>query len=653
MKLASKLAYSQIKANRNRAFWMLAGIAISTAMITAVCGFASSADAMFKGLMGESDFYNSIYNEMLLGLGAVFGSIIIAVSEIVMSNAFRISAGERVKQFGILKSIGAEKRHISRIIVFEGLFLAVAAVPMGVILGLIVNYTGIQILDNLLAAANRRNTFQVNFDFAVTWQAIIIPIILLSATVWVSAWLPARKAARIAAIDAIRGAGEVRIRAKDMRGGRFIGKLFGFEGMLAYRSIKRSRRNYRATVVSLTVSIMLFVAAGEFGAQYKETAQLYYLGTDANVVSSFICPEQSATVDGKESEQRPHTIASGMADEITKKMLEYPNTTVFGVGDDYNSYSTVIPIEMFTPSAAKYLDSGKYAYCEYGYSLPVTFYTVDSENYAAMCKRLGVPHGSNILINYVRIPGSEGKTIMEPFVFKPGTLRITDLHDHSEFELPLDGLLEIRDVPNEIATIYVGNIAIIVPQLDAIRYFWFASSSDTRGFASHADKVLRESVSFDESKKYISVVQNVEESIYARRDIQRLIMVFIYGFVTMLTLIGLTNVISTISANVHSRAREFAVLRSVGLTPAGLKRMLNLESILCSTKALVFGLPIGIIGSYLRYRSFMPPVELNYAIPWIPILQCTIGVIAITWVTIRCSMSRLRSDNIIETIRSV
>ena len=259
MKLTARLAYSQIKTNRSRAFWTLAGIVLSTAMITAVFGFASSADVMFKGLMGESDYYNSIYSAMLLGLGAIFGSIIIAASVIVVSNAFRVNAGERIKQFGALKSVGATKRQIAEIIMYEGLLLATVGIPVGIALGLLVNFVGIQIMDYLLDGANKRNTFQINFDFVIAWQAIIVSVILSFVTVWMSVWLPAHKAAKMAAIDAIRGTGEVKIKAKNVRGGRLIGKLFGFEGTLAYKSLKRSRRNFRATVVSLTVSIILFI----------------------------------------------------------------------------------------------------------------------------------------------------------------------------------------------------------------------------------------------------------------------------------------------------------------------------------------------------------------------------------------------------------
>lgn len=661
MKLTAGLAYSQLKTNRSRTFLTLIGIVLSTAMITAVFGFAASADIMFKGLLGESNYYTSMYNEMLLGLGAVFGSIIIAASVIVVSNAFRISAGERIKQFGILKSVGATKGQIADIIMHEGLLLAIVGIPIGIALGLLVNFIGIQIMNDLLAAANKRNTFQINFDFIIAWQAIIISIILSFMTVWMSAWIPARKAANMSAIDAIRGIGEVKIRAKNVRGGRLIGKLFGFEGTLAYKSLKRSSRNFRATVVSLTVSVILLIVAGYFGVQYKETTRLYYPAVgNANLACTFLCPEETKLDYGR-SEKTEHeytTLNSVLADEITRKLREYPNTTVFGMGDDvveggYNSYKTVISEEMLSSKMIEFFNSNGYAPTRDGYLLPITLCITDAENYRKLCKRAGVPLGSNILVNYARIPGDDGvgKSVFAPYVFTPKALYLTNQYDNSIVELPLGGELDIRHVPNEIAATYVGNVMVIVPQLDATRYTWFVNATDKRGFTDYAKKILRESIVFEGSSEYIEVKNN-EEVPFAMRDITRLIMVFIYGFITMLTLIGLTNVISTISTNVRSRGREFAALRCVGMTPAGLRRMLNLESILCSAKSLIIGVPLGILGSYLLYRAFSSPVELDYAIPWLPIVQCTLGVIAITWFTMRYSMSQLRHDNIVETIRS-
>ncbi|MDR1536546.1 MAG: ABC transporter permease [Clostridiales bacterium] len=648
MNLTAKLAYSQIRTNRGRTFWTLAGIVLSTAMVTAVMGFAAIADDMFKGLLGESHYYNSIYNEMLLGLGAIFGSIIFAASVIVITNAFRVSAGERIKQFGILKSVGATKQQITNIILHEGLLLGVIGIPAGIALGLFVNYVGIQIIGHLLAAANARNTFQINMKFIVTPLAVAASVSLSLITILASAWIPARKAAKIAAIDAIRGTGEVKIKSRQVRGGRFIGKLFGFEGMLAYKSMKRNRRNFRATVLSLTVSVVLFIIAGEFGAQYMNTADLYYMGTDANVVSTFFYPKEN-TLQG---ENKYHLVDSALADEITQSLREHPDTSVFGVGDDYDSYHAVVPSNMLTPKSVDYLVSNDYAPQDGGYTLPITLYATDAEHYAALCKLSGVPVGSNILINYMRTPGDDERTIFEPYSFDYQTLRLINQYDKSEYDLPLHGELSLRDVPGEITTIYVGNVTILVPQLGAVRYTWFAETSDTSGYTEHANKTLGGLIPFEESQEYINATINTEGSIYARRDIGRLIMVFIYGFVALLTLIGLTNVISTISANMRSRAREFAVLRSVGMTPAGLRRMVNLDSLICSMKALAFGIPIGIIGSCFRFYSVILPVEASYQIPWFSIFQCIFGVFAVTWVAMRYGVSRLRSEHIIETIRS-
>jgi putative ABC transport system permease protein len=651
MNLTAGLTYSQLRINRNRTFLTIVGIALSTAMITAVSGFIASTDVMFKGLLGESNYYTSLYNEMLLGLGAVFGSIIIAASVIVMSNAFRVSAGERIRQFGILKSVGATKRQIAQIIIYEALLLAAVAIPAGIALGLLVNFIGIQIMDDLLAAANRRNTFQIDFDFVVTWQALIISIVLSFVTVWMSAWIPARKAAKMAAIDAIRGTGEIKIKAKNVRGGRFIGRLFGFEGALAYKSLKRSRRNFRATVLSLTTSIILFIVVGSFGEQYKETTRLYYPGVEnANVVCTFLPPEETKPAKGgnETKEHKYTTLDSILADEITLKLREYPNTNVFCVGDDvlegdYNSYKTAIPKEMLTSKMLEFLTAYDYLSGGDGYLLPVTLCIADAENYAKLCKRAGVPLGSNILVNYARIPGGdgEGKSIFEPFEYAPEVLYLSSYGD-SKIELHLDGVLEIRDVPNEIAAIYVGNVTVIVPRLSATRCTWFADTRNTEGFTKYANEVLHDMIRFEGSSEYIEV-KNTEEVPFEVRDISRLIMVFIYGFITMLTLIGLTNVVSTISTNIRSRTHEFAVLRSIGMTPAGLNRMLNLESLLCSLKSLVFGVPLGILGSYLLYRSLVSPVKLDYAIPWTPIFQCMFGVIAVTWIIMRYSIQTRRT----------
>jgi putative ABC transport system permease protein len=88
------------------------------------------------------------------------------------------------------------------------------------------------------------------------------------------------------------------------------------------------------------------------------------------------------------------------------------------------------------------------------------------------------------------------------------------------------------------------------------------------------------------------------------------------------------------------------------MTHDGLNRMLNLESILCSAKSLIVGLPLGALASYLVYQSMMQSVDFSYELPWLAVVQSVVAVFVITWVTMRYSASRLRGKNIVETIRS-
>ncbi|MDR2770751.1 MAG: FtsX-like permease family protein, partial [Clostridiales Family XIII bacterium] len=169
MKLTARLAYSQLKINRKRTIWTLAGIALSAAMLTAVCGFVASARLAVKTAFGI-DSYSAALTAAMTALGLLLGAIIVFASVIVASNAFRVSAGERTRQFGILKSVGATKRQIAQMIVYEGMFLSAIAIPVGWVLGLFVEFAGTLVVTDLLNMLNRDGalTVEMSMPFVVT-----------------------------------------------------------------------------------------------------------------------------------------------------------------------------------------------------------------------------------------------------------------------------------------------------------------------------------------------------------------------------------------------------------------------------------------------------------------------------------------------------
>jgi len=646
MNLTAKLAKTDLKINRRRTVWTLIGIVLSAAMITAVLGFAASGDVLLREFIGDNYFYTEIYNTIIVGMSTVFVSIIAAASIIVVSNAFRVSAGKRAAEFGILKSVGATKKQIAGIIMREGVYLCIIGIPIGLSLGLLVNLTGVHIVNYFLVALNAINIndpLSMNFVFA--WQAILLSIVISFLTVMVSAWLPARKAAKVAAIDAIRGAGEVKVEKKDFRGGRLTGAIFGFEGTLAVKSLKRSRRSFRATVISLTVSVVLFIAVGSFGVIMGTATDALFPGLDINAFAQFHTAHHvTSTDDGEIIERRYETLDSNLANEITERMREFPDTQVFGLGRDIHTFRAQFPRDMLTSTMAEiFLDPDESTLY---WSVP--FLALDAENYAMLCRLAGVPLGSNILINQFTYHQEGGRTILTPFEFDAQTVRITNRFDDSEIYLPLHGVLNIGEIPPEIAG---SGLGIIVPQLDTLIYAWYVNSADPEGFTEYARTVIGDMFTFSEELSSVVVV-NAEAEMDAIENIGRIVMIFVYGFITMLTLIGLTNVISTVSTNIHARSREFAMLKSVGMDRRGLRRTLNLESVFCSIKAIIIGLPIGILASWLIHGAMADAVEFPFAVPWVIVAQCVVGVLVITWIVTMVSARKLRSQNIAQALRS-
>jgi putative ABC transport system permease protein len=640
MKLTSKLALSQIKTNRNRSVMTLLGIGLSSAMLTAVCGFVASAKATIDRALGY-DYGNTDYNFTLVAIGAVLGAIIITASVIVVSNAFRVSAGERTRQFGILKSVGATKRQIAATVLYEGILLSVIGIPIGIAVGLLIELIGTSIITNLLNSLSSGGTLHVdseeflNFSFAAPPIMFVVAIVTSLGTVLLSAWLPARKAARIPAIDAIRSTGEVKLKRKNVRTSKLTQALFGFEGALAAKSLKRSRRNFRATIVSLTISIVLLVVAGSFGSLMKSTTNLIFPNIDATAVadwSSSLKVVNGVEGHGEVTDVDYISIDTATAETITEKLRNYKNAEIFGVGG-IRRYSTALPDGTKTNGA---------------------LISVDEKHYEELCKTAGVPLGSSLLINLRRETIDGKKTEYVPYDFSKlkGKPLMFSLAGHKPIEVTLTGELTGQDVSNEIAYMYESELAVIVSECESVVHSWFAKVDDVTGFTVYAKQVLDDRA--PKSKEGIEVLADcidIADATKQMRDMFNTIMFFVYGFVGMLTLIAVTSVISTISTNVRSRAREFAVLESVGMTKTGVKKMLNLESILCSVRSLVFGLPLGLFGAYALYRAMGLSVELTFRFPWLSVAECILGVFAVTWVTMRYSASRLKGGSIVETIR--
>lgn len=664
MSITARLAFSQLKINRSRTVGALTAIALSTALITAVCSFIASGNALLVDFLGPNyGEYGETYRRMLLIPGILFGLLILAMSVIVISNVFRVSAGERMAQFGILKCVGATKNQIAQSVLQESLMLSVVGIPIGLLMGLGLAYAGIGVanyfLDDLNSLVNMMMTkIQITLTFVLSPTALLISTVVCLCTVLLSAWLPAHKAARVSTLACIRGTGVSKLSHKQVRTGPVVARLFGVEGTLAAKNLKRNRRNFRATVIALSVGVVLFISLDALSGQARAIQNYMRMNIDETVIAEYTSVQEDTVnaATGLEVRESLHPIDSALGEKITQKLKAFDGQDIWGIGLDLDTYQTMLPIQTVSQSMQQALKKQELSAEADAWELPVEIITLDETHYQALCKAAGAPLGSAILLNHYSYNDNGTEVHLIPFPQGLTTVALKAANGVSH-EIEIGGMLTQEQMPQELFYPNTNPVRLILPEAQVRGYTWYASPSDIPGFINYANQVLNEYFPAGENSDYMEAGFNTR--VYKTNDYVRvmniaivLILVFLYSFVVLLMLIGFTNVISTLSTNVLMRAREFAVLQSIGMTPEGLGKMLNLESVLCATKAMMYGLPIGLFLSWcinLPIRSMFP---IPYALPWRSVLLCSAAVFFATWGTTRYAANKLKHQNVIETIRT-
>jgi len=278
MKLTTQLALSQLKVNKRRTTWTLVGITLATAALTAVFGLGLGSGHELATRLFAGTYQEERFNNIFIGLAMVLALFIILIGIIVVSNAFRVSAGDRYTQFGVLRSTGATGKQIRQTIAAEGTFLSLIGIPVGLLIGMGIHYLSMLIINHYLEAIDP--TFAGNsLRFVVSPLVFLVAIVVSLVTVFVAAWLPARRAAKVSAIEAIHGVGEVKAKNAKVRLTKPIKRTFGSEGVLAATFLRRSKRSYRATVIALTFSVILVVAAGGLASMLHRSVDLMFSDT--------------------------------------------------------------------------------------------------------------------------------------------------------------------------------------------------------------------------------------------------------------------------------------------------------------------------------------------------------------------------------------
>ena len=596
----------------------------------------------YEGASLDDETLKTIY-----GLGAFIMGIVLVSSVFVIRNGFAISITERLKQYGMLSSIGATKKQIKKSVYFEGFILGIIGIPLGILSGVFAIYILVNVVNYILKDYVSSGTL---LTYSMSWVAIVVSVIVSIVTIWLSCRKSAKKASKITPIEAIRSSEDVKLKAKKIKCPKIITKIFKTGGEIAYKNLKRSKKKYRTTVISIIVSVVIFIAISSFIQYGFKMSNSYYTEKNYNYV---VYAYTTASNEDKEK----------FAEEQAKnyKMLT-DISNLPDIGEFSINKTNAFEINMDEKHESELTDYGKDVKARYeepeedGKKIDtINVISLSKDVYKRYLKKIGgnyetYKEGAILIDNNITYD-EKGKRIQgSMYIWKKGDTVTGKIND-KEYNIKIVAKTEER--PNGVENLYNTHAYFIVSEefINKTGYIsasLYTQSNDTEKLDKEIEQYKKENNLTNSNLNTF----NMEESIKAENAIVLVISIFLYGFIGVITLIGITNIFNTITTNMNLRKKEFAMLKSIGMTKKEFNRMIRLESIFYGVKSLIIGIPIGIALSYGMYKVFKNSMEMEYVLPYKAIAVAVIFVAVIIGIIMKYSMSKINKQNIIETIRN-
>ena len=566
---------------------------------------------------------NPIKGSGIGNLGYVFAIICIIIvftSVFCIKNSFDISITEKIKQYGMLRSVGATRKQIRKNVFYEASILGLIGIPLGLLLGFIASYILIIVCNILL-----KDSITTGLNLVLSYSVIsyVVAIVLGIITIYLSAYRSARKASRISPITSIRNSANIKLNSKKLRTPKLIKKIFGVGGEISYKNIKRNKKSYRTTIVSLTISVLVFIALTYFMNVFMDSINDEIGASEYNINYNLRTSEDS---------------------DVSSKVKQTVSL------DNINNYSII-------RSTNGVFNNPKYNINNKDISNDVYVVSVGEEQYKKYIKLLGLNYddikNKAILVDEVKYSYNDDKRIVTKldrlYKYNKGDIVSTNLYldEETNLYITIGEVASIRPFGLQVNT---DTVYLVVSDeyYDSIKgltnyYNVYFDSSNASKLQDDIDNILKD-------ERYS--VDNKEENVKILRNLILLIGIFLYGFITVITLISVTNIFNTITTSMELRKPEFAMLKSVGMTTKEFNRMIRLESIFVCSKSLIIGIPIGVALSYLLYKLLGEESGLNYKLPLNGIIISSLFVLLLISLLMKYSISKINKQNTIETIRN-
>lgn len=570
----------------------------------------------------ESMSLNDGTMKVLYMLATIVIIIIIVSSIFCIKNSFDISITEKTKQYGMFRSIGATSKQIKKNVLYEAFILGIIGIPLGILSGLFASWILIKVCNYYLYGTLNG----ITLVFSTSFIAILISILLGSITIYFSALKSARRASKLSPIVAIRNSEDIKIKSKKLRTPKYIKSLFGVGGVISYKNLKRNKKKYRTTVISIVVSVSVFIGLYYFMNMAFSTLNLEIGKSDANI----------QLIIGDNSKDKENNL---------NKIEQISNLdNIERISFQKRLLGEIIDKTLYTKEFNKLAGTN---------GTKISIFAIGDSEYRTYVKSLGLNYSdvknTGILINNSFAYDEDSKKDIE--------ISVLNIKKNDKVDIKINNIthqIKISEVTKErpfgFSNTYSSGFIIVsdkyLKELDSnFNYGWILIRSNNADLLqSNIEKILGD-IDYN--------LDNIDKNYRIVKGVYTLMAIFLYGFITVITLIGITNIFNTITTNINLRRGEFAILKSVGMTSHEFDRLINLETVFYSLKSLLIGIPLGVGISYLIYIAFSEGSrEFQYEFPFGGVFISILAVFILVFIIMNYSLKKVNNQNIIESIRN-
>ena len=591
----------------------------------------------------DNDRFSTVYTGLLLILTAV----IMTGSVLLIYNAFSISLRERSTQFGLLSSLGATKKQLRQSMRYEAFMVSLIGIPLGVLSGI----AGIGITLHFIEEGLSQWLYGKNKEIplVVNAGAVLLSIAVAFFTVFISVWIPSKRIKRLSPMEAIRASEDIKIRPGEVKTGGWVFKIFGLPGMMADKNYKRDRKKYRTTIVSLSISILLFTTAALFQIYLIETGSFVMDVPAADVECVLYEPDK----DGEKTDkilEKTEGIEEIFSYEKLYLMMQVPSEILGSVfegrevmtDENYTVISAetvILPNEVFEEMAKKEgISLSAYKNTE----VPRFLYTENEHTYNSSTQRYETQEyflengEKRAELGLVTTSEKQEKEIFEP----QGEVILGDA---------VENLPEKMGIRNTDFALFMSESMY----QDFSEYFLRTDPIKTYNIKCENPGVVSETLEKELKEQGIQS-ENVTDlhALYQQdRNTMMAVQILTYGFIILISLIAVANVFNTISTNFMLRRKEFAMLRSMGMSPKGFNRMLYYECLIYGSKSVLYGIILTVMVSYVICKVIGIGADAGFVIPWGALIIAIAGVFLVVFASMIYAMCRIRKNNIVEELK--